>query len=45
MIPVATKAISEQTRMLRITRSYRRAPKFCPENVDSAMPNADITIQ
>ena len=42
---VVPSAIKSPTRVQRLTRSYRRAPKFCPTNVVTEMPNAFMTIQ
>ncbi|CDD30835.1 unknown [Firmicutes bacterium CAG:94] len=42
---VVPKAMPRHTLMLRFTRAYCWAPKFCPTKVVMAMPKALITIQ
>ena len=42
---VTPRVISRQMRTLRLTRSYFRAPKFCPTKVVMEIPKAFITIQ
>lgn len=42
---IVPRHMPSPTRVQRFMRSYWRAPKFCPANVVTAMPNAFITIQ
>ena len=45
MTSVTPAAIAMQTRTPLRTRSYCRAPKFCPAKVVIAMPSELIVIQ